>query len=71
MCMASRSATPELATAQRLFGWLIKQAHTGAGCKQRKRDAKAAILTWLPVNDPLKIAHDRECGYGKVCGFIS
>jgi hypothetical protein len=61
---------PELATAERLFGWLIKQANDGVGRKQRKRDAKVALLKWLPVNDPLKIALDEECEYGKACGFV-
>jgi hypothetical protein len=58
----------EFSTAERLFGWLIKQAHGGAGRQARKGDAKAAILAWLPVSDPLWIARDPECGYGRVVG---
>ena len=50
----------ELSTAERLFGGVIKQARSGVSRQRRKDDAKAAILAWLPVSDPLWIARDLE-----------
>ena len=61
----------ELGTAALFFGCLIKQVGTQSEGRPRHQDAKTSILQWLPVTDPLRIAQDRECGYGNPDGLIN
>jgi hypothetical protein len=28
------------------------------------------MMQWLPVTDPLRVAEDPECGYGRPEGFV-
>jgi hypothetical protein len=64
-------AAEEFETAALFFGWLIKDvsgrpAGTPANC-----DPRALMMQWLAVDDPLRIAEDPECGYGRPAGFVS
>jgi hypothetical protein len=64
----------ELGTAELFFGCLIKQVGAqseGRPLHPRHQDAKTSISQWLPVTDPLRVAQDRECGYGKPGGLIN
>jgi hypothetical protein len=61
----------ELGTAERFFGWLIKQVGEHSEGSPRSTGAKSSILEWLAVTDPLRIAQDPECGYCQPAGFIS
>jgi hypothetical protein len=61
----------ELGTAERFFGWLIKQAGIDFQRSPRSQGARSSILQWLAVTDPLRIARDPECGYGQPAGFVS
>jgi hypothetical protein len=61
----------ELGTAERFFGWLIKQVGAQSEGRPRHQGARTSILQWLPVTDPLRIAQDPECGYGQPDGFVS
>src|ERR1700676_3314887 len=53
----------ELGTAERFIGWLIKHLSDQPEGNPRHEGARASILQWLPVIDPLRIAKDPECGY--------
>jgi hypothetical protein len=66
-------AEEECATAERFFYWLIKAVgmHPESSRRRRSRDARGAMLRWLAVTDPLRIAQDPECGYGEPAGFVS
>jgi len=61
----------ELGTAELFFGCLIKQVGAQSEGRPRHQAAKTSILQWLPVTDPLRVAQDRECGYGKPDGLIN
>jgi hypothetical protein len=61
----------EVDTAALFFGCLIQQLRGSSEGKPIGRDAKALMLRWLPVTDPLRIAHDSECGYGQPMGLVS
>jgi hypothetical protein len=61
----------ELGTAELFFGCLIKQVGAQSEGRPRHQDARISISQWLPVSDPLRIAQDSECGYGKPDGLIS
>jgi hypothetical protein len=61
----------ELGTAERFFGWLIKQAGDDSQHSPRSQGARSSVLQWLAVTDPLRIARDPECGYGQPAGFVS
>jgi hypothetical protein len=64
--VVSGSCPPEdHGTAERFFGWLIKQLNDQPGGNLRHESARASILQWLPVSDPLRIAQDPERGYGQ------
>jgi hypothetical protein len=54
----------ELATATLFFERLIKDVMRSSERKPVDGDAAALMIRWLPVTDPLRIAEDRECGYG-------
>ncbi len=52
-------------TAERFFGWLIEEMIEKHKSSVRHEDARAAILKWLPIGDPLRSAQDPECAYGQ------
>jgi len=39
--------------------------------KSINSDARARMMQWLPVTDPLNISKDPECGYGQPAGFVN
>jgi hypothetical protein len=55
----------DLGTADRFFGGLIKQLRDHPEGSPGLEGARASIVKWLPVADPLRIAQDPECGYGQ------
>jgi hypothetical protein len=61
----------ELETAPLFFRWLIKDISGRPAVHPLNCDAKALMMQWLPVTDPLRIAEDPECGYGQPVGFVS
>ena len=61
----------ELETAALFFGWLIKEVSDGPARKPLNGDARTLMKQWLAVTDPLWIAKDPECGYGRPGGFVS
>jgi hypothetical protein len=61
----------ELATAERLFSWLIRQVGERSKGGSGSQGARDSILQWMAVADPLRIAHDPECGYGQPTGSVS
>jgi hypothetical protein len=61
----------KLGTAELFFGWLIKQVGAQSKGLPRHQGARSSISQWLPVTDPLRIAQDPECGYGKPDGLNS
>jgi hypothetical protein len=58
-------ALERLGTAERFFGQLIKLVSEQPRGNLRTEGARISILQWLPVNDPLRIAQDPECGYAQ------
>jgi len=66
MCVAE-----EFESAALFFGWLIKDVSRKAPGKPLNGDARELIMQWLAVTDPLRIAQDPECGYGRPAGFVS
>jgi hypothetical protein len=68
---ASGSCPEELETATLFFSWLIKGLNDSSDAKSTDRDAKASMLQWLAVTDPLRIGKDPECGYSQLAGFVS
>jgi hypothetical protein len=61
----------ELETTALFFGWLIKDVSDTPAGKPLTSDARALMMQWLAVADPLGIAEDPECGYGRPAGFVS
>jgi hypothetical protein len=61
----------ELGTAELFFGCLIKQVGAQSEGRPRHQDTRTSFLQWLSVTDPLRIAQDPECGYGKPDGLIN
>jgi hypothetical protein len=62
----------EFETAERFFGWLIKDASRRKARREPLNDdARGLMMQWLSVTDPLRIAEDPECGYGPPAGFVS
>ncbi|MEH2499584.1 hypothetical protein V1294_006063 [Bradyrhizobium sp. AZCC 1678] len=69
---ASGSCPPEeLDTAALFFGWLIRRLSDRTEDNPIDPDARALMLQWLPVTDPLRIGVDPECGYGQPAGLVS
>jgi hypothetical protein len=60
----------ELATAALFFGSLIKDVTRRPAGTPVNCDAKVLVMQWLVVDDPLGIAEDPECGYGRPAGFV-
>ena len=63
----------DYASAKLFFGEIIRQlnAAQSKGAPPQHESARAAILRWLPVVDPLRIAQDPECAYGLLAGSAS
>lgn len=61
----------ELGTAVLFFGWLIKDVCGKFQEKSISCDARARMMHWLPVTDPLNFSKDPECGYGQPAGFVN
>jgi hypothetical protein len=64
-------ATEEFESAELFFGWLIKDVSRGPSGNCANGDARGLMMRWLAVTDPLQIAEDPECGYGRPTGFVS
>jgi hypothetical protein len=58
-------------TAALFFGWLIKDVSGRPAGTPLNCDARALMMQWLAVTDPLRIAEDPECGYSRPAGFVS
>jgi hypothetical protein len=58
-------------TAALFFGWLIAEISHVSVAKPQVGDARTLMMQWLPLTDPLCIAEDPECGYGRPAGFVS
>jgi hypothetical protein len=67
----SGSCAEELETAALFFGWLIKDVSDRPAGPPANCDSRALLMQWLAVDDPLRIAEDPECGYGRPAGFVS
>jgi hypothetical protein len=67
----SNGCPEELGTAQQLLRCLIRLVGQRSEVSPRQQDAKSAMLRWLPVTDPLRIAQDPECRYGQPAGSTS
>jgi hypothetical protein len=65
------SGDGDLETAALFFGWLVKDVGGRPAGHPLNCDAKVLMMQWLPVTDPLRIAEDPECGYGRPAGFVS
>jgi hypothetical protein len=64
--VVSGSVSPEdFGTSERFFGSLIAQMSAQPKGHRRHKSARVSVLQWLPFDDPLRIAQDPECGYGK------
>ena len=61
----------EFETAALFFGWLIKDVSNAPAGAPLNCDAKVLMMQWLSVDDPLRIAEDPECGYGRPAGFVN
>jgi hypothetical protein len=61
----------ELETAALFFGWLIKDVSSRLAGTPVNCDVRALVMQWLAVDDPLGIAEDPECGYGRPAGFVN
>jgi hypothetical protein len=55
----------ELGTATVFFGCLIEDLRRMPPGILRSESARALMMQWLPATDPLRIAHDEECGQGR------
>jgi hypothetical protein len=64
-------AEEEFETAALFFGWLLKAVSPEVRGKPLNDDARSQMMGWLAVTDPLRIAEDPECGYGRPTGFVS
>jgi hypothetical protein len=61
----------EFGTAAQFFGWLKKEVRGKGASNPLGSDARALMRQWVSVTDPLRIAEDPECGYGRPRGFVS
>jgi hypothetical protein len=57
-------------SAELFFGEIIRQLNTQFKGAPRRESARASILRWLPVVDPLRIAQDPECAYRLPVEFV-
>jgi hypothetical protein len=68
---ASDDCPEQFETAALFFGWLIADLGRVSEAKPIVGDARTLMMQWLPLTDPLCIAEDPECGYGRPAGFVS
>ena len=71
---AATGACPpeEFETAERFFGWLIKDAsRLRALGEPLKGDARGLMMQWVSVTDPLRIAEDPECCYALPADLVN
>lgn len=61
----------DFGSAELFFGEIIRQLNAQSKGAPRHESARASILRWLPVVDPLRIAQDPECAYGLFVGSVS
>ena len=52
----------KLGRATVFFGCLIEDLRRMPSSILRSQSARALMMQWLPATDPLRIAHDEECG---------
>jgi hypothetical protein len=64
-------ATREYESAAPFFGLLIKQVNRRAPLKLSNGGEREQMMQWLSIDDPLRIAEDPECAYGRPTGFVS
>ena len=57
-------------TAALLLGWLIKDVSSKPAGKSMDGDARALMMQWLALTDPLRISELPECRYGRPAGFV-
>jgi hypothetical protein len=60
----------DFGTAELFFGEIILLLKLPPEINRPHESARASILQWLPVADPLRIAQDPECGYGEPCVLL-
>jgi hypothetical protein len=53
------------------FDWLIKDVSRSAPARSIIGEPRGLMMQWLAVTDPLRIAEDKECGYGRPVGFVN
>jgi PAS domain-containing protein len=68
---ASGDCLEQFETAALFFGWLIADVSRVSEAKPIVGGARTLMMQWLPLIDPLCIAEDPECGYGRPAGFVS
>jgi hypothetical protein len=61
----------EFESAAPFFGSLIKNLSRQTPVIPLNGDARGLMMKWLTLTDPLSIAEDPECGYGRPRGFVS
>jgi hypothetical protein len=61
----------EVGTAALFFDLLIEEVSSRSGPTMFGQDARAMMMEWLTVKDPLQIAEDPECGYKKYLGVYA
>jgi hypothetical protein len=64
-------ALEEVESAEKFFGWLVKNASLGVPGEPLAGNARSLMMQWVRVTDPLHIADDPECGYGRPSGFVN
>jgi hypothetical protein len=58
------NSAEDIPTAEQFFSWAIRQLPRWSKSGTHKEGARASILQWVPLLDPLHIADDPQCGYG-------
>jgi hypothetical protein len=61
----------EIDRAAVFFGWLIKDVSRCASGRSIIGEPKELMMQWVAVADPLRIAEDPECAYGRPEGFVN
>jgi hypothetical protein len=62
-------AEEEFENAALFFGWLMEEVSCSAPARSIVGEPRELMMRWLTVTDPLRIAEDPECGYGRPEGF--
>jgi hypothetical protein len=61
----------ECESAALFFGWLMEDVSCSAPARSIVGEPRELMMQWLTVTDPLHIAEDPECGYGRPEGFVN